>query len=99
MISTEHLKNKWSGGEQVFAKEIKAIEEQNKKIKMQKEFHGTVDYRDVKDVKILCLSSMEYSAKREELKENDHEHKEDDSLEHDFHLMISLTTVNGVSTN
>ena len=26
LISTSHLKNKWDGGEQVFAKEIKAIE-------------------------------------------------------------------------
>jgi hypothetical protein len=52
----------------VFAKEIKAIEEQNKKIKMQQEFHGIVDYCDIKDVKILCLCSMQYSEKREEAK-------------------------------
>lgn len=97
LISTKHLKNKWSGGEQVFAKEIKAIEEQNKKIKLQQEFHGTVDYRDIQDAKILCLSSMQYSEKREEIKGNN-EDKNDDSQEHDFHLMISLTTVNGVST-
>lgn len=66
----------------LFQAEILKLEKQNK---LQKYF-GSIDYRDIIDIKYLCLSSINES--NESTEEEPH---------HDFHLQVSLRAVNGVS--
>ena len=64
---------------ELFQAEIKKFERQEKTAK----YFGSIDYRDIIDVKYLCLTSMDVS--------------EEECPNHDFHLQLSLRAVNGVS--